>query len=108
MKRYDIRFQTNPLQLYIEGNNVTTVEIPLEHALHIKKKNKTPQKEEVIKNSKFKCSVAHAIVLEGEHITFVVLETNLMEYDTAIFEPVVGNAGSHTLCPGIVKLESDR
>ena len=31
-----------------------------------------------------------------------------MEYDTAIFEPVVGNAGSHTLCPGIVKLESER
>ena len=30
-----------------------------------------------------------------------------MEYDTAIFELVVGNTGSHTLCPGIVKLESD-
>ena len=27
---------------------------------------------------------------------------------TANFEPVVGNAGSHTLYPGIVKLESDR
>ena len=31
-----------------------------------------------------------------------------MNYDIAIFEPVVGNAGSHTLCPGIVKLESDK
>ena len=31
-----------------------------------------------------------------------------MNYDIAIFEPVVGNAGSHTICPGIVKLESDK
>ena len=31
-----------------------------------------------------------------------------LESDTAIFKSVVGNAGSHTLCPGIVKLESDR
>ena len=31
-----------------------------------------------------------------------------MDYDTDIFEPVVGNAESHTLCPGIVILESDR
>ena len=55
MKKYDIRFQTNPLKLYNEGNNVTTVEIPLEHALHITKENKTPQKEEVTENSRFKC-----------------------------------------------------
>ena len=37
MKKYEVKFQTNPLKLYIEGNNVTTVEIPLEHALHITK-----------------------------------------------------------------------
>ena len=60
------------------------------------------------KNSKFKCSVADATVLEGENKSFIVLETNLVEYDTAIFEPVVVNARSHTLCPGIVKLESDK
>ena len=108
MKRYDVRFQTNPLKLYIEGNNVTTVEIPLGHALHITKENKTPRKEEIIENSKFKCSLANATVLQGENISFIELETSLVEYDTAIFEPVVGNAGSHTLCPGIVKLESDR
>ena len=40
MRRYNVRFQTNPLKLYIEGNNVTTVEIPLEHALHITKEKK--------------------------------------------------------------------
>ena len=45
MKRYDVKVQTNPLKLYIDGNNVTTVEIPLEHALLITKDNKTPQKE---------------------------------------------------------------
>ena len=108
MKRYDVRFQTNPLKLYIEGNKVTIVEIPLEHALHITKENKTPQNEKVIENSKFKCSVVDATVLEGENICFIILETSLMDYDTAIFEPVVGNAGSYTLFPGIVKLESDR
>ena len=87
---------------------MTTVEIPLEHALHITKENKTSQKEQAIENSKFKCSVANATVLEAENISFIVLEINLVEYDTAIFEPVVGNAESHKLCPGIVKLESDR
>ena len=35
-------------------------------------------------------------------ISFVVLETKLVKYDTAIFEPVVGNAGSHTLDPSEV------
>ena len=45
MKRYDVKFQTNPLKLYIERNNVTTVEIPLEHALHIPKEKKTPRLE---------------------------------------------------------------
>ena len=70
MKRYDVRFQTNPLKLYIEGNNATTVEIPVEHALHITKENKTPRNEEVIENSNFKCSVADAIVLEGENMFY--------------------------------------
>ena len=37
MRRYNVRFQTNPLKVYIEENNVTTFEIPLEHALHITK-----------------------------------------------------------------------
>ena len=77
-------------------------------ALHITKENKTLRKEEVIENSKFKYSVADATVLERENISFIVLETCLVKYDTAIFESVVGNTGSHTLCPGIVKLESDR
>ena len=86
---------------------MTRVEIPLEHALHITKENKTPRKE-IIENSQFKCYIANATVLEEENISFIELETILVEYDTAIFEPVVGNAGSHTLCPGIVKLESDR
>ena len=108
MKKYDVKFKTNPLKFYIVGNNVTTVEIPLEHALHITKENKTPRKEEIIENSKFKCSVADATVLEGENISFIILETCLVDYDTAIFEPVVGNAGFHTLCPAIVNIESDR
>ena len=105
MKKYDVRFETNPLN--IEGNNVTTVEIPLEHILHITKENKTPRKEEFIDKSKFKCSVADATVL-GDNISLNVLETNLVDCDIVIFEPVIGNAGSHTLCPGIGKLQSDR
>ena len=34
--------------------------------------------------------------------TFIVPVTNLVEYDTTIIEPVAGNAGTHTLCPGLV------
>ena len=70
MKRYDVRFLTNPLKLYIEGNNVTTVEIPLEHALHITKEKETPQKKEVTENIRFKCSIADTTVLEEENMFY--------------------------------------
>ena len=64
--------------------------------------------EEVTENVKFKCLIADATVLEGKNMSFIVLETNSVEYDTAIFEPVAGNAVAHTLCPELVQLESDR
>ena len=86
MRRYGVRFQTNPLKLYIEGNNVTTVKIPLEHSLHITKEKKTTQMQEVTANDRFKCSISNATVLEGKNMSYIVLlETNLVEYDTAIF-----------------------
>ena len=51
---------------------MTTIETPLEHALHITKDNQTPQKREVTEYSKFKCSIAEATVLEEENISFIV------------------------------------
>ena len=50
---------------------MTTVKIPLEHALHITKEKKTPQKE-ITENNRFMCSVADATVLEGKNISFIV------------------------------------
>ena len=70
---------TIDIRLYIEGNNVTTVELPLEHALHVTKEKKTQQMEKVTKNSRFKCSVADATVLKKKNRSVIIIETNLVE-----------------------------
>ena len=73
IRRYDERFQINPLKLCIEGYNVTTAELPLEHVLHITKEKKMPQMDEITENVKFKCSVADATILDGGNMSFIVL-----------------------------------
>ena len=59
-------------------------------------------------NPRYKCSVAEASILQSERVSYVTLETSLVESNTAIFEPVPGVIGAQFLCPGLVRLENDK
>ncbi|XP_045105138.1 uncharacterized protein LOC123500495 [Portunus trituberculatus] len=108
MKRYNVNLNTKPLQLYIEGRRIVIVEIPMMHAIMITERS---EKEAVTNESKdnpsYKCSVAQTSILQGVRVSYVTLETKLVDSDIAIFEPVKGVIGSQFLCPGLVKLEND-
>lgn len=100
---------TKPLKLYIEGERILIAKLPMKHALLINEEN---EDEYIVHNSEdnplYKCVVAQASVLEGKKVSYLTLETKLVECDTAVYEPVPGNVGTQFLCPGIVKLESDK
>ena len=108
MKRYNVNLNTKPLKLYIEGRRIVIVEIPMMHAIMITERS---EKEAVTNESKdnpsYKCSVAQTSILQGVRVSYVTLETKLVDSDIAIFEPVKGVIGSQFLCPGLVKLEND-
>lgn len=107
MRKHKVNLQTNPLSLHIENEKVTIVELPMSHALQITKTKEIPDREIVTDTKSYKCMVKEATLLEGERMSVVTLETNLIGSDTAIFEPVAGNIGTPMLCPGIVQLEND-
>ena len=70
--------------------------------------NNSPIVEEITENDLIPCTVDEAQLIKQQNAGFVVLETKFVDNDTALFEPVPGNVGTHTLCPGLVRLESDR
>ena len=46
-------------------------------------------------------------MIKPEKAGFVVLEKKIVDNDAALLEPATGNVCTHTLCLGLVKLESD-
>ena len=108
MKKYNVNLNTKPLKLHIEGERILIAELPMKHALLINEEQEKESIHDSEDNPIYKCSVAQASVLEGERVSYLTLETKLVESDTAIFEPVPGNVGTQFLCPGIVKLDSDK
>ena len=113
LKRFDIVFKTQPLSLYIEGDEVQIAELSREEVIRIAKleEEKTPviiEEEKVQENIRRKCQGAETVLLKGNSMGYVVLETTFKGNKNALFEPVVGPAGSELLFPGIVSLEKDR
>ena len=106
MKKYRIELKTHPLSISMEGQEVTAVELNMEHALNIL--NKSHIEEEVTENELVPCIVDEAKLIKQQNAGFVMMETKFVNSDVALFEPVPGNVGAHTLCPGLVRLESDR
>ena len=109
MRRYNINLHTKPLKLYIEGERITIATLPMKHAILLTEEKEMEEMiDDLRDNPTYKCSVPQAYILQGERVSYLTLETKLVEGDIAIFEPVPGNAGSQFLCPGLVKLESDK
>ena len=110
LRRYEIKFQSKPLSLYIEKDKIKVVELPIEHMLNITKEKEIIQseKEEVNDNITYKCQVSEAKLLSAGKMGYITLETKLTDSDVGIYEPVVGNSGTHMLCPGLVTFEKDK
>lgn len=106
MKKYEEHLKTHPLSISMEGKDVKAVELSIEHVLHIT--NNSPIAEEITENDLVPCTVDEAQITKQQNAGFVVLKTKFVDNDTALFEPVPGNFGTHTLCPGLVRLESDK
>ena len=109
MRRFNMNLYTKPLQLYIEGEEIVIAKMPMKHAILVTDEMETELEMNDSKdNPRYKCSVAEASILQSERVSYVTLETSLVESNTAIFEPVPGVIGAQFLCPGLVRLENDK
>ena len=106
MRSKQVKIQTNPLLISIEGNIVPTIELNLRHIMQVEREQEV--NEEFIENKQVKAYVQEGKIIQAESMGYIELETRIVDFDTGYFEPIAGNAASYTLCPGLVKLEQNK